>query len=102
MSEDSLLIAKLKDEVGTVSWSWLRPHEKRGSLFLVSEKLDLIEVAVEVAEDNINWIKVWLENGELARPTPDQVKEWNKVGGLFSGIIVKPYVFFKLTGLNDE
>ncbi len=102
MSEDSLLMAKLKDEVGTVSWSWLRPHEKHGSLFLVAEELDLIEVAVEVAEDRIARIKIWLENGDLTRPTPDQVEEWNKVGGLFSGIIVKPYVFFKPVVMGDE
>ena len=102
MPEVSLLMDKFKDEVGTVSWSWLRPHEKHGSLFLVAEKLDLIEVAVEVAEDRVAKIKAWLENGDLVRPTPDQVEEWNKSGGLFSGIIVKPYVFFKPTTINDE
>ena len=101
MPEDNLLADRFKDEVGTVSWSWLKPHEKRGSLFLVAEKLDLIEVAVEVAEDRVTRIKAWLENGDLTRPTPDQVEEWNRVGGLFSGIIVKPYVFFKPTKVNE-
>lgn len=95
MQEDSLLAAKLKDEVGTVSWSWLRPHQQRGILFLVAEKLDLVAVAVAVAEDHVARIEVWLESGDLVRPTPDQVAEWEKSGGLFSGIIVKPYVFFK-------
>lgn len=95
MQEDSLLAVELKDEVGTVSWSWLRPHQQRGILFLVVEKLDLVAVAVAVAEDHVAQIEVWLESGDLVRPTPDQVAEWEKSGGLFSGIIVKPYVFFK-------
>ena len=95
MPEDSLLAAKLKDEVGTVSWSWLRPHQQRGILFLVAEKLDLVPVAVAVAENHVAQIEVWLESGDLVRPTPDQVAEWERSGGLFSGIIVKPYVFFK-------
>ena len=95
MPEDSLSATKLKDEVGTVSWSWLRPHEKCGILFLVAEKLDLVEVAFEVAEDRVARIRTWLENGDLVRPTPTQVEAWEKSGGLFSGIIVKPYVFFK-------
>ena len=95
MPEDSLLAAKLKDEVGTVSWSWLRPHQQRGILFLVAEKLDLVTVAVAVAENHVAQIEVWLESGDLVRPTPDQVAEWERSGGLFSGIIVKPYVFFK-------
>ncbi len=96
MQLDSLLSAKLKEEVGTVSWSWLRPHQKRDILFLVAEKLDLIEVATGVAEDRVDQIRIWLENGGLVRPTPAQVAEWEMNGGLFSGIIVKPYVFFKL------
>ena len=100
MQEDSLLMAKFKDEVGTVSWSWLRPHQQHGILFLVAEKLDLVEVAVEVAEDRVTQIKAWLENGDLVRPTPDQVAGWEKSGGLFSGIIVKPYVFFQ-AGCNE-
>ncbi len=104
MPEDSSLKATLKDDVGTVSWSWLRPHEKHGILFLVAEKLDLVEVAVEVAEDRVTQIKTWLENGDLIRPTPDQVVEWEKIGGLFTGIIVKPYVFFKpvVMGESDD
>ena len=101
MPEDSSLKTTLKDDVGTVSWSWLRPHEKHGILFLVEEKLDLVEVAVEVAEDRVTQIKTWLENGDLVRPIPNQVAEWEENGGLFSGIIVKPYVFFKPVVIND-
>ncbi len=102
MQEDSVLKDKLKDEVGTVSWSWLRPHQKRDILFLVAPELDLVEVAIEVAEDRVAQIKTWLENGDLVRPTPAQVAGWEESGGLFSGIIVKPYVFFKPVILNDE
>lgn len=102
MPLDSSLKDTLKNDIGTVSWSWLRPHEKHGILFLVAENLDLLEVAVEVAEDRVTQIKVWLENGDLIRPTLDQVTEWESVGGLFSGIIVKPYVFFKPVEMNDN
>ncbi len=94
--EDNLLLAdKFKDEVGTVSWSWLRPHEKHKILFQVAETLDLIEVAVAVAEDQTAQVESWLTGGSLMRPTLEQVAKWEKSGGLFSGIIVKPYVFFK-------
>ena len=101
MPKDSSLKSTLKNDVGTVSWSWLRPHEKQGILFLVAERLDLVEVAVEVAEDRVLQIKTWLENGDLIRPTPAQTAEWEKSGGLFSGIIVKPYVFFRPVVIND-
>ena len=94
--ENRLLLAdRFKEEIGTVSWSWLRPHEKRKILFQVAEKLDLIEVAIAVAEDQAGKVKSWLENDDLVQPTLKQVAKWEKSGGLFSGIIVKPYVFFK-------
>ena len=96
--EKGLLLAdKFKEEIGTVSWSWLRPHEKRKILFRVADKLDLVEVAIAVAEDRTVKVKSWLENSDLAQPTIEQVAKWEKSGGLFLGIIVKPYVFFKET-----
>ena len=97
--ENSLLLAdKFKEEIGTVSWSWLRPHESRKILFQAAEGLDLVEVAIAVAEDQIVKVKSWLESEQLVQPTLKQVAKWEKSGGLFLGIIVKPYVFFKETG----
>ena len=96
LREDDILLAdKFKNEVGTVSWSWLRPHEKHKILFPVVEKLDLIEVAIVVAEDQTAQVESWLTDGSLKRPSQEQIEKWEKSGGLFSGIIVKPYVFFK-------
>ncbi len=99
LSEDRLLLAdKFKEEIGTVSWSWLRPHEKRKSLFLVAAELDLVEVAIAVAEDKTAQVKTWLELGHLQQPALDQVAKWERDGGLFLGVIVKPYVFFQEAG----
>jgi hypothetical protein len=101
--EKCLLLAdKFKEEIGTVSWSWLRPHQKRKILFQVAEKLDLVEVAIAVAEDRTAQVKSWLENDDLAQPTLKQVAKWEKSGGLFLGVIVKPYVFFKETVRHQE
>ncbi len=94
--ESNLLLAdKFKEEIGTVSWSWLWPHEKRKILFRVAEELDLVEVAIAVAEDQTAKVKFWLENDDLTQPTVKQVAKWGKSGGLFQAVIVKPYVFFK-------
>ena len=99
-NENQLLLAeKFKEEIGQVSWSWLRPHEKRKILFLVVDELDLIEVAVAVAEDDKRQVKSWLDCGSLVQPSLKQVAEWEKNGGLFSGIIVKPFVFFKVAAV---
>ncbi len=104
MSQDSLsengslLADKFKDEIGTVSWSWLRPHEKRKTLFRVAPELDLVEVAIAVAEDKATQVKVWLDRGDLEQPALEKVARWERDGGLFLGVIVKPYVFFQEAG----
>ena len=90
-----LLREKLADEVGTVAWSWLRPHHERGILFMVAEELELLEVALAVAEDRVEQVRDWLEAGHLRQPQPEQVEVWESCGGLFAGVIVKPYVFFQ-------
>ncbi|NPA25429.1 MAG: DUF2288 domain-containing protein [Deltaproteobacteria bacterium] len=89
------LSRKLAEEIGTVPWSWLRLHHQRGVLFLVADELELLEVALAVAEDRVDEIRNWLETGRLNQPRPEQVEEWENSGGLFAGVIVKPYVFFK-------
>jgi hypothetical protein len=96
------LSCKLADEIGTVPWSWLRIHHQRGILFLVAEELELLEVALAVAEDRVELIRFWLDAGRLNQPRPEQVEEWEVSGGLFAGVIVKPFVFFKPTVIRSE
>jgi hypothetical protein len=101
MRENEILLReKLAGEIGTVAWSWLRPHQERGVLFLVGEELELIEVAVAVAEDRAETIRQWLASGCLGRPDAEMVAAWENRGGLFRGVIVKPYVFFQPTKLT--
>jgi hypothetical protein len=99
---DPELAAKLRDEIGTVPWSWLRPHAERGVLFLVAGELDLLEVALAVAVDRSELVAGWLESGSLSRPADEQVADWEENGGLFSGVIVKPYVFVTTQPENDS
>ncbi|MBN2705864.1 MAG: DUF2288 family protein [Deltaproteobacteria bacterium] len=95
MLMDSELARKMRAELGTVSWSWLRPHAKRGILFQVAVELDLLAVGLAVAEDRVKEVEIWLVRKRLARPTSEQLEGWEDRGGLFSALIVKPYVFFK-------
>ncbi len=96
MRDDEMLLReKLAAEIGTVAWSWLRPHHRRGILFLVDAEIELLEVAVAVAGDRVEMIREWLAAGSLQRPGPETVAVWESDGGLFRGVIVKPYVFFQ-------
>ncbi|HDS15134.1 MAG TPA: DUF2288 family protein [Proteobacteria bacterium] len=95
MRSDNELAKKLRAEQGTVSWSWLRPHAKRGMLFQVAAELELLVVGLAVAEDRVKEVAAWLDRGRLARPTSEALVGWETRGGLFKALIVKPYVFFQ-------
>ena len=76
-----------------VSWSPLAPHAKRGGLILVDATLDLVDVAVAVAEDDTGSVQRWMQARQLARPTEEQKEKWKtEAEDRFTAIIVQPYV----------
>jgi hypothetical protein len=87
---------KLAAEVGTVSWPLLRPHHERQSVFLVDQQLDLVEVAVGAAADQVEQIRDWLQAGRLARPSRAQVDSWEEQHTSFACVIIQPFVFIQL------
>ena len=95
IEENLELKAKLRQEIGTVVWPRLQPHAERGVLFEVVAELDLLEVGVAVAEDRTEQVKKWLTEGHLLRPGPEKITAWHQEGGVFTALIVKPFVFFQ-------
>ena len=88
---------KLQSEVCGAEWKILRPHYERKALFVAGQHLDLVEIAIDIAEDNVQRIKEVLESGELRQPTDDEAEMWklnpDKIIGDF--LIVSPYVILK-------
>ena len=86
---------KLKSEVQATPWPDLVPHAKRGALLLAAKSLDLLDVAVAVADDDVAAIRGWLEAGSLSKADPGESH-----GGRFQFVIVQPYVLAQ--ALPDE
>lgn len=86
---------KLTAEVAVSTWKGLIPDLLSKALFMVSPGVDLVEVGVQVALDNTSQVKAWIESGDLARPTEEQIRVWEASGSLFRFIIVSPFVFFQ-------
>lgn len=90
------LAEKLKDEIGTADWPLLKPHAERGVLLMINSHLDLLEVAVQVAEDRTDQVRSWLDGGKITRPTPSQMQEWETENTIFTCVIVHPFVLIQL------
>ena len=91
MSQD--LRAHLARQVLRVDWRPLRPHAERGALILVDSSLDLVDVALAVAQDDAPRVRKWMEARQLQNPTVEQVEAWaDEREEKFTALIVQPYV----------
>lgn len=88
---------KLKTEVEQADWDLLRVHHENGAVFSVKGELDILDVAVALAQDKVQFVKVWLDNGDIARPTDVEVSEFEKepFKKMCDFIIIQPYVVVK-------
>ena len=87
---------KLKKDVADISWKDLQPHAKRDAIIVITEELDLTEVAVAIAEDNTTSVQAWISEQSIAKPTSKQLAEWNQTPEKqFIALIVQPFVVVK-------
>ena len=92
-TETADLRAELTQRTSPVQWSDLRAHAVRDALFLVDNTVDLVEVALAIANDETSAVQAWLDTGQLTRPTEQQLKCWNDAPQrLFRSAIVQPFV----------
>ncbi len=84
---------KLAGEISVAQWDELRSHALAERMFLLSPKLDLLEVALAVAADDAARVNCWVSDGLLARPLREQMESWQRAGaGSFRFSIVSPFV----------
>ena len=82
--------------VDEAEWPWLKPHFLRGAVVLVSDKLDLLQVADRVVADDKTLMKKWLDQLWVTLPSEAQIREWEaSPGKTFLFVIVQPYVLIQ-------
>jgi hypothetical protein len=92
MAEPSLR-DKIRTEIQRAVAADLLPHQRRDALFVLAPEVDILEVAVAIAEDDTTRVERHLEEGSLERPTLAQMAEWCVDRELvFQFVILQPYV----------
>lgn len=87
------LKAELAGRMGEAEWDWLLPHAERDALIIVSPELDLLDVGVAIANDEVSPVQSWIQKKLLYKPSPKQMKDWgSKPNKRFNALIVQPYV----------
>jgi len=84
---------ELAESIDEAEWNWLLPHAKRDAVVVVATQLDLLDVGVAIASDNVSCVQRWIGEQMIYKPTAAQLTEWNENGTRrFKTLIVQPYV----------
>ncbi len=60
---------------------------------VVKEQLDLLDVAVAVAEDDSTLVQDWIAQQLIYKPSPQDLSTWNsEPSKQFTTLIVQPFV----------
>lgn len=87
------LRAELAAMVDEAEWEWLIPHAQRDAIVMVTPGLDLVEVGVALASDDVPSVQHWISEQLIYKPTSDQLANWgHDRTHRFNALIVQPYV----------
>jgi hypothetical protein len=93
MAELRTELAKNLDEA---EWEWLIPHVRRDSVLVVAKELDLVDVGIAIADDNLISVQHWISEQLIQKPSETQLSDWNSdLQKRFNTLIVQPYVLIQ-------
>lgn len=87
-----LLRAKLNLETAQLQWPELERHFARGDVIRVAIGTDLIEAALNVAENKADVVQTWLSEGRIARAEMSDAEDWHTRQPMFWAVVVAPWV----------
>ena len=87
--------------IESVPWHWLRPHQQRDALWVVTAGLDLEIVGTALTRDNAAAVRAWLADGSLCKPNQEQLERWESDPlQSLAMLIVQPFVLVQERTLN--
>jgi hypothetical protein len=87
---------QLAEMVDEAAWEWLMPHAKRDAVLVVNQNLDLLDVGVAIANDNVQSVRGWVDEQLLCKPSANQLSDWGSNPSYrFNALIVQPYVLIQ-------
>ena len=86
----------LQEQLDECTWKDLVPHFARGNIIKVSTSLDILETAIDVANDNAVKVKLLLEEKKLDHATDEDLKAWNETPEKrFKMLVVAPFILIQ-------
>ena len=90
------LRTQLTDNLDEAEWDWLIPHVQRDAVILVTQYLDLLDVGVAIASDQVSSVQAWIDGQLIGKPSNTQLGNWNSDRTKrFKTLIIQPYVLIQ-------
>ncbi|MBW4556446.1 MAG: DUF2288 domain-containing protein [Trichormus sp. ATA11-4-KO1] len=87
------LRTELTANLDEAEWEWLIPHVQRDAVIVVAQDLDLLDVGVAIASDQVSSVQQWIDQQLMAKPSDAQMGNWNSDRSKrFHTLILQPYV----------
>jgi hypothetical protein len=84
---------QLAESLDEAELDWLKPHIQRDVVVVVHPELDLLDVGVAIARDDVLSVQHWISEQLIHKPSPNQITDWNSdQTKRFQALIVQPYV----------
>jgi hypothetical protein len=87
-----VLKARLNTETAKIGWEEIQRFFAKGQVFIVAAKLDLINTAAKMIQDETGSIEEWLQQGLILQATTDDAKRWNELDPDLWAVVVAPWI----------
>lgn len=84
--------AKLNLETARIAWRELQRYFAAGRVVRISPRLDLIDAALAIAEDDVERIRGWIDEGALAPVADTEALAWYESDAALWAVVVNPWV----------
>lgn len=89
---ETLLRGEYMSQTARIHWHELQSWYARGSVIGVAAGLDLVEVAVQLAQDNLAAFEQWIGAGSVAPVADEQAMAWYETNQELWAVVAPPWV----------
>lgn len=92
LQSDEELRAHLHGETSKLPWTDLETHFARGVVFKVEQGLDILDVAIIIARDDKDSLKVLIDDEKVMAVEVEDAKKWHEASASLWSVVVAPFI----------
>ncbi len=87
---------QLAEELADIEWRDIIPHSQRDAVIVVTSSLDILDVGMALANDEVQAVQHWISEQLIYKPSQEELSDWNgQPAKTFSALIVQPFVLIE-------